>query len=355
MKVEIISMQRVYNQGSFLQAYGLKQMVRKYTDDVRFGDIIEGISNMDSKEHFEESVDVPMFAQYKIRLLEKLQKRVLKKAQEKILEVSKGFSDGEQKDIAFIGSDEMFNCLAQSPWGITSHLFGDVPNCKKIFTYAVSCGHTTYNKVPECFHDYIRNALSKVTKISVRDENTGAFVQKLTGKSPQYNIDPVFVFDFANEIVERKLKKRYILIYAYSNRICDTNEINVIKNYAKKRGLITVGAGVFQYWCDKNIIVEPFELLGYFKNAEHVITDTFHGAVLSIKYNRNFAVFVRNSNEKKLYDLLLRFKLESRRIVCLDEFDDVMNTSVDFTQANNIISKETCLSMKYIQQCIEEW
>ena len=38
-------------------------------------------------------------------------------------------------------------------------------------------------------------------------------------------------------------------------------------------------------WCDKNIIdIDPFEWLGYFKNAKYVLTSTFHGTIFSLKY-----------------------------------------------------------------------
>ena len=56
----------------------------------------------------------------------------------------------------------------------------------------------------------------------------------------------------------------------------------------------------------RKIEANPFELLSYFCYADYIITDTFHGAVLSIKYSKQFAVWIRDSNKQKLGDLLER-------------------------------------------------
>lgn len=353
MKIELISMQRVINHGSFLQAYGLKSMLNKYVEDVRFADIIPGLPNNDVNEQFVEGVQLPRMIRYKIRLLERIQKKVIIKQQQKVLNVDKHFAHDEIKDIAFIGSDEMFNCLAPSPWGISEQLFGNVPNCRKVYTYAVSCGHTTIEKVPERYFEYLQNALNRVNEISVRDENTANFVRKLINKEPQFNLDPVLMYDYSNEIKECKYKKKYLLVYSYTNRINTKSEINAIIKFARERNLTIIGAGVFQYWCDKNIVVTPFELLGFFKNAEYVITDTFHGAVISIKYNRQFIAFVRKSNEMKLYDLLVRLRLEERRVDTIENFQNIVNKVIDYKQTNQILETEKENAYRYIENCIK--
>ena len=66
-------------------------------------------------------------------------------------------------------------------------------------------------------------------------------------------------------------------------------------------------------WCDYNVNVNPVELLGYFKSAKEVLTDTFHGSVMSIITNSNFAVKTRD-NGNKLINLLDEYGLTSRII-----------------------------------------
>ena len=112
----------------------------------------------------------------------------------------------------------------------------------------------------------------------------------------------VIVGDFDNRIIEPPIRK-CIAVYTYSNRICDKDEINAIKLFAHNYGLKTIGVGMYQIWCDENVLGEPFEIVGYLK-VEYVVTDDFHGSVFSIKYKKRFATFVRESNRNKLIDLL---------------------------------------------------
>ena len=222
-------------------------------------------------------------------------------------------------------------------------------NSNKIITYAVSCGHTTYEKIPESAKQYLRDAMQHLNRISVRDSNTATFVKELTSREVQYNLDPVLMYDFVNEIVEPKLKQGYILIYSYTNRICNPAEINAIKSFAKKNKLITIGAGVFQYWCDRNIPVSSFELLGYFKNSAYIVTDTFHGAVISIKYNKHFIAFIRKSNQYKLGDLLNRFNLGCRVIQDIDDFERIMCAHIDYSKVNEMIAAEKINTRNYLK------
>ena len=65
-------------------------------------------------------------------------------------------------------------------------------------------------------------------------------------------------------------------------------------------------------WCDETVIPHPFGVLGYMKNADYVITDTFHGCVMSMKFNKQFVALVRDSNRQKMSSLLNQFGLEGR-------------------------------------------
>lgn len=353
MKVQIVSMQRVYNHGSFLQAYALKKLLEEISEDVRFEDIIPGISNDNMSEKFAESKNIPFFKDKIIRMLEKIQKKILLYNQRKILKVDFHFGAQVKRDLAVIGSDEMFNCCAPSVWGISKQLFGDIPESKRTVTYAVSCGHTEYKKIPDNAKDYLRNAMQKLQVISVRDSNTERFVKQLTGRTVQYNLDPVLIYEFDNEVIRPRINKPYLLVYSYTNRMCNLKEIAAVKKFAKKHNLITIGAGVFQYWCDMNIPVSPFQLLGYFEYADFIVTDTFHGSVISIKYNKPFVAFVRQSNENKLGDLLKRLGVESRRVDNVEKFETIAETACDYEKTNQFINKERTRTRTYLKKCVD--
>lgn len=353
MNINIVSMQRVINQGSFLQAYGLKKMLEFTGAEIRFSDIKPGISNERCAEHFDKEFLGGLTRLYaKCKLHNKLssQRAMLRKAQ--IEDLRLDLREFDSPDLTFIGSDEVFNCLAPSSWGITKQLFGDVEGCLRTVAYAASCGHTRYQNIPQEYRDYIRGAISKFERISVRDTNTMEFVSAF-GRNAVYNLDPVLIYDFANEIREKDIGCKYLLIYSYSGRLHDAADIKAIKSFAKQKGLKTVAAGEMQYWCDINLAVHPFELLGLFKNAEYVLMDTFHGAVLSIKYEKNFVCLIRPSNKNKLQDLLERLAQTDRMITSVEQMRVMFEKAPDFNETREIIEKGKSEARKYIQDCVK--
>ena len=119
------------------------------------------------------------------------------------------------------------------------------------------------------------------------------------------------------------------------------------KRIRKKTNKKIISAGVFQWWCD-NILVNPFELLNYFKNADYVITDTFHGCVMSIKFNKNFCVFIRESNKNKISDLLNDFSINFKQVSHCGELSIALSKKIDYNIINKKIKEEQDLAMLYL-------
>lgn len=352
MKVGIISMQRVYNYGSFLQAYSLKKTIESLGHKCEFIDIKPGekIITTENKKKINYLSKIDRYFLKRIRHYFFTKRRHInfKFKYSKILGLNYETNWDEHYDVVIIGSDEVFNCT-QEKWGLSPNLLGADINGDKIVTYAASCGYTTYEKIKELnLKEKLSGFLSNIDMFSVRDENTAEFVKKITGKDSVYHLDPVFIYDFNDEIKERKLNYDYVLIYAYSGRINDKREIKAIQQFAKKNSLKTVSAGLYQSWCDKNISADPFELLGYVKNAKYVITDTFHGTIFSIKYNKPFATIIRNSNRQKISYLLNFFDLEKQEVLNIHTLSDILEQDIDYHSINRLIIEEKESSLKYL-------
>ena len=90
---------------------------------------------------------------------------------------------------------------------------------------------------------------------------------------------------------------KYIVIYSYDKNLNYKEDIKAIKTFAKKNGLKIYSCGYHHKWCDKNINCDPYKLLGYFKNSAFIITNTFHGAVISLITNSQ--MIVKLTNNKK--------------------------------------------------------
>lgn len=358
MKIGILSMQKILNYGSFLQALSLKMQLEKRGHDVYFIDILPG----------RKICDVP---EKRVNPLKKIDRYFLKRIShlifydkmskvhvddyEKYLDTSKCMPEDEKFDLAVIGSDEVFNATSPSAWGFSTQLFGNVENAKRVVTYAASCGSTTFEDAEKFgITDEIREAMERLEFISVRDSNTQDFVKRMMGRDAKINVDPVFISDYDKFIPELKKRKPYMLIYAYGNRINNENEINAIKAYAKEHKLDIISVGMQQRWCKHNIVASAFELLSYVKGAECIVTDTFHGTVFSIKYNKRFATLIRESNKNKLGGLLRQFGLYSRSVEDLNQLENTLDSDINYDSVNDIIRDEQQKAYSYLDMVTKE-
>ncbi len=350
-----MSMQRVINYGSFLQAYALKSVIEKQNpeSDVVFLDF-----------HTDLHLSQPTSSK-KIRITRKIKSGLLRLVSKKIREkalwekdqndafvhfcdvfckeylpllgVNENYCYNTDVDVLFIGSDEVFNYVQnQIQYGYSLELFGENIDSKKLFTYAASFGNTTLQMLEN--HNacsIVSNCLRRFTEISVRDENSRAIVNELTDIKPYVHVDPVLIYDFSEETPQSVDLKNYIIVYAYSGRLSN-EEIVWIQKFAQKHGKKTLSIGIKHSFTDEYRCVDPFTMLSYFKNADYVITDTFHGTVFSIKYQIPFATLIRDSNSEKLKDLLYRFNLSDRAFECEEELNKVM---VKPLAKSDIISK----------------
>ena len=270
-----------------------------------------------------------------------------------LIGVTNEFKYNTKVDTLVIGSDEVFNCLqTNKDVGYSIELFGYNNNANRLISYAASCGTTTISGLEKYkVKDEISECLKKFNAISVRDNNSGEVVKNLTGNEPNFNLDPVFIYDFNGLIPNKVDINNYIVVYAYSNRI-GYKEGKVIREFAKKNNKKLVCIGSVQNCCDICIKANPFEMLAYIKNADYIITDTFHGSVFSIKFNKKFATIIRNSNKEKLSDLLNRFNLSNREVTDMNDLEEILTKEIDFKPVNEFLTKQITKAKEYLKENI---
>ncbi|ADY55905.1 hypothetical protein Sgly_1607 [Syntrophobotulus glycolicus DSM 8271] len=356
MKIGIMSMQRIKNYGSFLQAFGLKMTLENLGHEVIFVDykIEKPIVSYKEKGIIYRIVRKAYRIINKIILRKETLSSLFDKKYFSMLGLSKHRIYRTKVDVLVIGSDEVFNCLQTNPdVGYSKELFGKDNNAGKVISYAASFGHTTIKGLGKYGIDSeISQMLTSFSRISVRDNNSYEIVKNLTGKPPVINVDPVMISDFDKLIPPQLSLDNYILIYAYGDRISSEVEINAIKRFAEKYNKKTVSIGTHQKWTDLKLEADPFELLAYVKGADYIITDTFHGTIYSIKYNIPFITIIRESNKQKLSDLLQRFSVDDRELKDINELENILLNPINFDKVNDIIGLETEKSKKYLKENI---
>lgn len=369
--VGILSMQRVINYGSFLQAYALKQLLlQNGADEVYFIDIEKGrelpgfeYSKNQSKWHkLKRLLQIIITGLLFQKIRDKKFTKKLKRSIEDcfpILELDKAAP--KEFDLVVIGSDEVFNCCQPAPWGYTLQLYGRVLNAKKVVSYAGSFGHTRYEQLVQLGIDKeIGETMKTMAAISVRDQNSYDIVEKLTGIKAEMHLDPVLIYGYEKEIAERKVSYpgKYMVIYSYQGRINDKMEIKEITSFAKEHKLKLISIFCRYDWCDEAIIPEtPFDVLGWFKGAEYVVTDTFHGTIFSIITGRKFVTLVRTkdlmANNEKISSLLRQFEMEER---CVGEDKNIFRSkllkNIDCENTNAFLMENRICSQVYLKNTL---
>lgn len=360
--VEIITYFGVHNHGALLQMYALDTLISKmgYSVDVlrfpidyRFHDdkkaIVKYSMSIKSIPYFisfmlQRGIGLTLFNIGKKNRLDRFRKNPLFSWTE--------IDDNTKYDVAIIGSDEVFSIEN----GLTKYFWGEELHADRICSYAGCFGPTTIQDIEKKeVTEYLRKQLSQFAMITTRDKNSADIVQQLAGIEAEIVIDPVLLYGYKKEIEEAadKIKdKNYILVYSYDKNMNEKQDIEAIRHIAKVKNKKIYSVGFYHKWCDKNINVDPMQLLGYIKKADYIITDTFHGSVMSIICQKDFTAKIRN-NANKLEYLLSEYELDNRMCNSLNDADAHMKQSIDYSRVNHILEERRKKAMKYLQKLME--
>ena len=90
-------------------------------------------------------------------------------------------------------------------------------------------------------------------------------------------------------------------------------------------------------------------------NSNAVVTDTFHGTILSVITHRKFVSLVRKSgygNSQKLIDLLMRLKLKDRVANNINDIETILSYDIDYSCTDKIIKEERNNTYEYLKNAI---
>lgn len=361
MKIGILTYYSVHNHGALLQAYGMQRTLQKMGNEVDFLTFERNYENMEpgSEKKYKIGISsIPLYLKYMkdnglgAFVYNGKKSLALNKFRKKFLAIGEEYFKCH-RDAVCIGSDEVFSIEI----GYNPFFYGLDVDAPCIFSYAGSFGPTTLYDVEQSHHkENIADGLRQMKSVSVRDNNSKKIVESLTDKEALLVCDPVILYGYEEEIRAIKKKKKpsakYILLYSYDKNSNGFEEIRALREYAKRHGLKIYSVGYYHKWCDMNINVSPLDLFYYFCNAELVVTDTFHGTVLSLITNAEFVSLVRN-NGNKLAFLLEQYCLENRIVKDYSELLGREMPKINYVDVNKIIEIERKKSREYLKNTLE--
>lgn len=358
--VGIVTYYNVHNHGAVLQLYALEKVLE------RLGYSAKAAKFQRNYDYYEEGIarkyeislkSIPYYLHY---LVEKgLGKTLYNFNKRKLLNSFKQKNDmttnKTEFDTLVVGSDEVFSIES----GLTDAFWGGVYRYDRMISYAASAGTTDDAFIKShCAEDWYSNAIQSFDAISVRDENTLFLVKEYGNESsnPVIVCDPVILYDFSTELASLsfspKNRKPYLLIYSYDNNMNSPEEVSAIRSYAKKMGLQIISAGFYHRWCDKNVNCNPLQLLKIFDGCECVVTDTFHGSVMSLVTNTQFVAKVRG-NGNKLRFLLEQYDCGSRIVENFFSLETDFSNTIDYAHVNNLLDAMRVKSLAWLKENME--
>ena len=362
MKIGIITHYAVHNHGASLQLNALIKVLKKKfnaeAQALQFETNYDFADKSVKEKHQISLRSIGYFINYikergfKIFLFNIQKKRLFDKFNVRENLIGPRANDSENLDAVIIGSDEVFSLFA----GPTPEFFGYNLPSKKVFSYAGCFGPTTIEDVRKVHcEDFVRNGLNSMAGLSMRDQNSIEVAKEFTGREAELVVDPVILYGYKDELA--KLANpglpKYLLVYAYESRLNDPKEYQAILDYAHQNGMIVVCPGFYHGWADKNINTEPVELLRYFKFAECVVTDTFHGCVMSLITGADMAVVIRD-NANKLMNLMKEYGIDNRKISRDWNLADIFAERVNWVFVNKEIEKRRSASMDFLSRMLNK-
>lgn len=373
--VAIMTMHRIHNYGSTLQAYGLQRLVETIAPrssvsfvDFHPGPVLEnghasrGSSLMRNLGKLIEYNQTKTPVRDRVRFFN--HKRTYGRNYLAPLGIPRTPNYARDVDVQIVGSDEVFNCVQSNMnVGFSRDLFGHDAAASTLATYAASFGNTTWEKLEATgVAAEVADGLRRFHHLSVRDAHSRELVERLTGRSAQLHVDPVLAYPFMTaeeRVPRRRLSDRpYIIVYGYSGRL-STVENRALRDYARARGADILSFGGVQECADRFIDCSPFELLAFFRDTLGVVTDTFHGTIFSIINHKPFGTIVRPSvgrsygNEEKLSYLLSFLGLQERRVGPGTALGELLHDTPEYGPVDEKLSLERRRTNQYLAQILQ--
>lgn len=207
-------------------------------------------------------------------------------------------------EVVIIGSDTLWNHQKPFYRAMAMEYHGLSFPEAKVITYAMSAANTSvdeYIKTVAPFKERI-----KISHFLARDMHTKNIIDEVYGLNSKIVCDPTLLLhkeDYYSMACPLTYKK-YILLY-YFNEMTDSQK-NHVRMFADKNNLKIVTFSFRKPWGDKILNASPINFISWFKEADYVLTDTFHGTAFSIIFEKNFAVF--DEKKIKVKELLAQYK-----------------------------------------------
>ena len=229
------------------------------------------------------------------------------------------------------GSDQIWNVSEATAEAANYIYFLNFPKKQRRISYAASFG--PWVKEAPLHENEFLPWLKQFDSISVRETSGVAYVKSL-GLNCELCLDPTVLLDkedYDAICAKRLVDNKYILMFGWNTnddlikaakKASEELSLPVLNIVPPPRG---IGSGI-----KRKLDVGPCEFLSMIKNAEFIVTNSFHGTAFSVTYEKPFVSIVSNNKpDLRMESLLKQLGLDDN-LTGADDFDVETILNTDF-------------------------
>ena len=207
------------------------------------------------------------------------------------------YDNFDRYDSIICGSDQIWN----PDYNIPAFFLDFAPKTVNTISYAASIGKNRLSKREKAVY---KKLLTNLNYISVREQSSVELLQPLSENNIDLVLDPTLLHErdyWEKQAAESNcVYSNYIFCYLLNP---DNKKIENIKKVSKKlKYNVAIITSLTEYEEDEsyaNIKINnanPCDFVNLIRNAEMIITDSFHATVFSLIFGKKFWTFGRNAN-----------------------------------------------------------
>lgn len=257
-----------------------------------------------------------------------------------------------------VGSDQTWNpFVANSP---EAFFLPFVKNKIKKGSYGPSLAVKSLSPSKEIEY---REKLSDFSFLSCREQDGAKLLSCITKKEVKCVLDPTLLITGAEweKYCNPDMQiEPYILVYFLGEKIEHRKVVEKIRKFTNWKVIALPAAylemGNVNY---EKIWGGPTEFLTLIKNAALICTDSFHGTMFSINFQKNFFTFCKSSDleesseNSRIYSALNIFGLSNRVVRNIEDIK-LSDLSIDYKKVNPILEEQRNDSVKYLMDMLFE-
>ena len=211
-------------------------------------------------------------------------------------------------------------------------------------SYATSMGVQSY---PNYAKKPAAEFWKKIDYLSVREEQAKNVIQSICNVPVEVVADPTYLFTTEQwmEMIpsEKVIEDKYILCYFLGG---DIDIKNYAKKFSKEKKIRLVSIMSDESESDDTTYADevlygktPEEFINLIRNAEYILTDSFHGVAFSVINQKQFYVFYRKRIDTKesrnsRIDNIVRIWGLQNRLINNPKSAEIGDSRIDYTKVN---------------------